>query len=444
VSIMIRRTLLGLFLFVLAALPSAAQFNGCVAGFCSSSSQWVFPGATLDLDFANNRYFGVANGINSLTTTRASTGYAEALNGTWVNFGNNIARRTDKGLLVEESRTNSIRNNSMQGASAGSPGTLPTNWISNLDSALTRTVDVGTSLGIDYLDVTQVGTTATTGGSLNFEGTKQVAATVGQTWTLSGFFALPSGSTANITNIRLLIIEKNSGGTTLTIGVGSSFAGSLTSALQRISLTYTTVNASTAFLQPAVQLSYANGAVLNITLRIGWPQLELGAFATSPIRTTNTEATRAADVVTLGLGPWFNASEGTLYADILPTAAIGSQAFVSLDDGTSNERIMLRANSAAISGLIVDGGVSQANIAGGTLVANVTTKSALAYASNDAALSTNGGAVGTDTSVNLPTVTMLNFGSRLGNGSDALNGYLRRTSYFPSRLPNATLQSITQ
>lgn len=439
---MFRRTLLGLFLLVAAAIPASAQFNGCVAGFCSSSSQWVFPGATLDLDFANNRYFGVANGINSLTTTRASTGYAEALNGTWVNFGNNVARRTDKGLLVEESRTNSIRNNSMQGASAGSPGTLPTNWISNLENALTRTVDVGTSLGIDYLDVTQVGTTATTGRSLYFEGTKQVAATVGQTWTLSGFFALPSGSLANITNIRLLLLEKDSAGTTGTIGVGSSFAGSLTSALQRLSLTYTTVDASTAFLQPAVQFSYANGAVLNITLRIGWPQLELGAFATSPIRTTNAAVTRAADVVSLGLGPWFNAGSGTIYGAFNIPQSSGVSRLLTLDDGTTNNRIQIYRSSSSISNLAFAGGVTQADLYAGEGNAAVPHKDAFAYSLNDFAASLDAAAVATDATGTVPIVTTLRIGSQSSGGF--ANGYLSRVAYFNSRLPNATLQSITQ
>ena len=190
-SRMFRRALLGLFLLAAAAIPASAQFNGCVAGFCSSSSQWVFPGATLDLDFANNRYFGVANGINSLTVSRASSGYAEALDGTWVNFGNNIARRTDRGLLVEESRTNSIRNNSMQGAVAGSPGTLPTNWGVPSLAGLTETVvAVGAVNGIDYIDLRYQGTTTGTILFRYFESTLQIAASVGQTFTYSSFLAM--------------------------------------------------------------------------------------------------------------------------------------------------------------------------------------------------------------------------------------------------------------
>lgn len=402
---------------------------------------WVLSGSSLDLYFSQNKFYGGA----VLNTSRASSGYAEDNAGVWTLFGNNVARRTDKGLLVEESRTNSIRNNSMQGASAGSPGTLPTNWISNLDSALTRTVAVGTSLGIDYFDVTQVGTTATTGGSLNFEGTKQVAATVGQTWTLSGFFALPSGSTANITSISLLLIEKNSAGTTLTIGVGSSFAGSLTSALQRFSLTYTTVNASTEFVQPAVQFSYANGAVINITLRIGWPQLELGAFATSPIRTTNAAATRAADTITLATGSVFNASAGTVFAQFLGPPVNLNRVIWQLSDGSFNNRILLRAVHAGATTNVfgVNGGVTDGILLFvGAPVQNAAYKIAAAYSLNDFAGSKNAATVVTDTTAAVPSMTTLYIGQE--NGVNTSNNYIQRLSYFNSRLPNATLQSITQ
>jgi hypothetical protein len=51
-----------------------------------------------------------------LTTTRASGGYANDSNGNWSLFGNNAPRITNLGLLIEEQRTNSLRNNSMTGA----------------------------------------------------------------------------------------------------------------------------------------------------------------------------------------------------------------------------------------------------------------------------------------------------------------------------------------
>ena len=92
--------------------------------------------------------------------TRASTKYAQDLAGVWTEFASGVPAITDRGILIEESRTNQIRNNSMQGAVAGTPGTLPTNWGVSVAGGLTRTVvGTGTENGIEYIDVRVQGTT---------------------------------------------------------------------------------------------------------------------------------------------------------------------------------------------------------------------------------------------------------------------------------------------
>src|SRR4029453_13755505 len=80
----------------------------------------VLSGAAVDLDFQHGRYFGAP--LASIVVSRASVGYANDSVGAWTAFGPNVLRRTDNGILVEESRTNGIRNNSMQGAAAGTVG----------------------------------------------------------------------------------------------------------------------------------------------------------------------------------------------------------------------------------------------------------------------------------------------------------------------------------
>src|SRR5687768_296248 len=80
---------------------------------------WVLVGggvpATVDMDFVNNRAHGFGAGLNTpadvLTCTRASTGYAETAAGVLVPFAIDTLRRTDKGLLVEEARTNVVLHN---------------------------------------------------------------------------------------------------------------------------------------------------------------------------------------------------------------------------------------------------------------------------------------------------------------------------------------------
>src|SRR5262245_45817020 len=126
---------------------------------------WVLSGAAVDLDFQHGRYFGAP--LVGVVVSRASVGYANDSVGTWTAFGANVLRRTDNGILVEESRTNSIQNNSMQGAVAGvigSGGAYPTNWSNNSGggnnpAGLTVTiVGTGTELGIDFVDIRWNGT----------------------------------------------------------------------------------------------------------------------------------------------------------------------------------------------------------------------------------------------------------------------------------------------
>jgi len=71
-----------------------------------------FPGATFGSNFTTSQYqlsgavYGDPSLIPGWTFTRASTGYAETAAGALVAFASGAPRITDKGLLVEEARTN--------------------------------------------------------------------------------------------------------------------------------------------------------------------------------------------------------------------------------------------------------------------------------------------------------------------------------------------------
>ncbi|HEY6022135.1 MAG TPA: hypothetical protein VIY48_20380 [Candidatus Paceibacterota bacterium] len=71
--------------------------------------------ATVDIDFTTSQVFG-GTLTNLCQCSRASSGMAQNADGSWVSFANNVPRITTNGLLVEEARTNSIRNNTMVGA----------------------------------------------------------------------------------------------------------------------------------------------------------------------------------------------------------------------------------------------------------------------------------------------------------------------------------------
>lgn len=397
------------------------------------------PGLSLDLTLPSTG--------PSLDCVRASVGYSRNNAGVYSLFAINTPRITDLGLLVEEARTNSIRNNSMQGAVAGTPGTVPTNWAINPSgSGLTREiVGVGVENGIDYIDVKFSGTTsATVDINIRPEGAlNQIPASPGQTWTASAFFKLVSGTNP------FSAVTFYCGGTNGTVvNADQTFVSvSLSNILTRAIVSRLMSDATTTHVLFYTLFRIQSGTVCNFILRIGWPQLELGAFATSPIRTTSAAVTRAGETVgVVGFTPTFPV---TLFAEaMLPV--IGASAFPGLaqiygTDG-STDRAGLNASGASMraSGGITTASASQASLSVvSPLVAlGVPFKSAIAIAANDAIMAAGGLLSAPDTSVTLFTPVSLALG-RLSVGSNFANGYIKRVAYWPKRLSNAELRVIT-
>ena len=179
----------------------------------------------------------------------------------------------------------------------------------------------------------------------------------------------------------------------------------------------------------------------------------MAAFATSYIPTTTTALTRSADVASVNtLSPWFNATAGTIYAEGVTnrpyTSATGGQ-MAQISDGTANNRMWVaQGNTTAntsTNSVVTTGATLVAELQYGPAPSsNLLNKSAFAYAANDFAGCANGGTVQTDPSGAVPTVTTLYLGisASLSSASN-WNGYLRRIVYYPRRLSNAELQSIT-
>lgn len=162
--------------------------------------------------------------------------------------------------------------------------------------------------------------------------------------------------------------------------------------------------------------SYAGDAASG--LYVWGAQLELGAFASSYIPTTTASVARNADVLTYPITGWFNATQGTLFAQGRPVATTGAvRTLLSIDDNTANEMygLVTASGTNQLRSVVTDGGVGQAAITdASTFSAGSSNKYNLAYAANDFAASFNGSAVGTDTSGTLPTVTQMQVGCQAG------------------------------
>jgi hypothetical protein len=420
------------------------------------------PSPVLDLDFAGTKTLD-----SRITFTRASNATYFDANGVLQTASSGVARFDHNpttlqslGLLIEEQRTNSIRNNTMQGAVAGTPGTAPTNWAgaTTVSGLVREIVGVGVENGIDYIDVKFSGTTtaATNGAQLISPAgfVNAASASVGQTWTQSVFVYLISGSFTNITQIAFDVVEINSVGSSLAAGGSFTILPNTTGPLKdrRLAGTRTLSNATVSFVGQRLVLTAPSGVAIDITLRIGLPQLELGAFATSVIPTTVATATRNADVASMtgtNFSSWFNQSEGTVVCIAQRYALIPSTAFANLwaiSDNTVNERYLVYNTGAGqtIDAVITDGGTPQATLLPpGSIIANTPINTALAYKVNDFAMVRNSGTVSTDTNGTLPTVDRLYIGANhLGGGQ--WTGYIQRIAYYPVRLSNDQLQALTR
>jgi hypothetical protein len=300
---------------------------------------------TLDYRFAIDR-----NEIDAISLTDKLT-YTGG-NGTFVGSDGFIQRaatnvprfdhdplsRRSLGLLSEAERTNSIRNSTMVGAVTGTPGTLPTNWSVAAAAGLTTDVAaIGVSNGISYIDLRISGTSTSTSYILTVEAVTQTAALSGQIWTLSAWFSIISGNLNNINTIAADFRENNSGGTQVAAGLVSY--QNPTSSFTRQSATRTLSEATTASLQPRIRLSITNSAAIDLTLRIGLPQLELGATASTPIPTTSAAVTRTADSAVIdGTG----VITGTYTMVEKPAGcAVVSGTNINLQPGFTAERVMV-------------------------------------------------------------------------------------------------------
>lgn len=411
----------------------------------------------LNLDFTDASMDLAGRGI---TFTRASSATRVNASGLIELVGNDVPRRDydpiglyNRGLLIEEQRTNSIRNSEAGGASAGTPGTIPTNWNqTELAAGLTRQiVAIGSSNGLNYLDIRISGTTGDAlGWQLEFEQTSQISASIGQNWNNSFYCYLIAGSVANVSSFNSRIIEGNPGYLAATF---TSFTPTDTSNLlaARRNCQRTLNKASTTSVRPTIFVSMTSGVAVDFTLRIAAPQMEGNTclFPTSYIPTTAAAVTRAADVASMtgtNFSSWFNATEGTFVAscDVIGNASIQQTAY-SVNNGTSSERMQIgRAGMNYQELLVSTASGIYLNYTGGVWNPNTKTKIANAYKNTDYSFAIDGSIQSSlNTAGTLPSPDRLTIGTRYDLNTCILNGHIQRLTYYNKRLPDATLQALS-
>jgi hypothetical protein len=207
----------------------------------------------------------------------------------------------------------------------------------------------------------------------------------------------------------------------------------------RVVKAFTTLSTTTAInVYPIFNVQ--NGGALHI-----WgAQLEASPMVTSYIPTTANAVFRYEDLVSItdaAFSSWYNQAAGTLLV-AYRSSAFATRGIASFHDGTANERIEVVTNSTDPRLIVVDGGSTQADLDGGSIVAFTMTKTAVAFSANNFSIAHAGAAAVTDTSGTMPTPNRMNVGA--GQALNFLLDRIDRLTYWPSRLPNSTLQSLTQ
>lgn len=181
-------------------------------------------------------------------------------------------------------------------------------------------------------------------------------------------------------------------------------------------------------------------------IAVDYFQNENGISATTPIATTTVAVARSVDQYTVGtLTPWYNTAVGTLFGIVQTDSADASsnRGWGAFSDNTGNNSIVARRNSAATAGELVNtGGVTQANINAQAWTTTAYHKHVIAWAANDFVEYFDGTQCGTDGAGTIPTVTQFDIGRYVTGG--ALNGCLKALRYYPFRLNNAALSTMTK
>jgi hypothetical protein len=386
--------------------------------------------------------------LGDLAFSRASSKTRTNAAGVVETIGNNIPphdyRNADGTLStfprlnLEPQRTNSIRNSSMVGAVAGTPGTLPTNWAVTT-SGLTQTiVGVGMENGLPYIDVRLNGTASGTAAQISSEGVSQIVAAQGQVWANSIYAKVISAPNPPL-SYNISYREGDAGGVLLVTG---AVPFTPTSVLTRFSATRTLTDAATTRIQPRIQFNLTNGAAYDFTIRIAAPQMELGAYATTWVPTTTAAVTRIFDLASkTGVSSLIGQTEGTLFLDFESGANDGVNNTFSINNGSVNRIIIRKTSSNTIDTQVRVAAVTQALIATSAITVNTRYKCAVGYKENDIVFYVNGVQIGVDTSSTIPACSIIS--NDAGSSIEPMYRPINQAALFPTRLTNAQLAQLT-
>ncbi|MGG5810949.1 hypothetical protein [Falsiroseomonas sp. CW058] len=367
---------------------------------------------------------------------------------------NDLATLDCLGLLMEEATTNTVWNPRWEGTggTALTSGNMPTNtFYSGAMNGITITrIADKVKRGMNGMVLRFAGT-ASANTTLNFFlVSPDTAASAGQSWTMSGYFALDSGSlpVGATASIRPSVV----GGSA---AIGTTDFTSLLVADQtpvRVSATVAT-DAGATLVRSLFRIFVTSGSSPVFDLWIGPAQMEQKAFATSQVLpvpgTIGANSSRSAETLSTTLADWgivsSSLTDGMLLASgHLASAISAARVLAELSDGTANELIQIGATAATSlgRGVITDGGIDQATLTTASALAAGSHAIAVPFRAADFAMSVNGAAALTASAGSVPSIDRLHIGSNRA-GSSHWNGRVRRVALYTRRIANAQAQLLT-
>jgi len=344
-----------------------------------------------------------------------------------------------KGLLIEEARTNLATysvdfspghsNNSLQivGKAVAPDGTLTASVMQNVtDNGYNYTRIAG--LQLTQNETYTYSVFAKAAGTFATNHIWLLGNTAGDSF---NFFDLNNGTSGH---------RSNSNVTSKIQDVGNGW--------YRCSITFTN-SAATGGQEIGVGLAQSNSSPPTSSagkqVYLWGEQLEVGSFATSFIPTSGSTVTRASDAVELPSSSWYDYS-GTLFVECNMTGdTTGNYGNIIqlVEDSGSRWGLIMTNSDNALRPIIYDApNLTFPSI--GTLTYGTDMQLSMTSPNGTQVInSINGGNVITTTATAFPEPTSLYIGKTISDNNN-FTGTFKKIAYYPQRLPNATLQAMTE
>ena len=408
---------------------------------------------SLDLQFATSKTLNDrVSGQNLITFSRSTTGTYVDSNGIIQTaaidaprFDHDPTTGESLGLLIEESRTNPLKYSGELDRS--------TDWNVTGGSTSNTTAPDNTNDAVIFTEDTATnyhGFNAQGGNRPTMSG--QIAASVfikpgTRRYVVISFGAGSNGVCVTVDTQNMTVSEATSYGTGYTYTAGSATIDSAGNNWHRVSFAgNSSASTDQVFIIRGTNIATGNTFGESYlgdgsTFSSWGAQLEAGAFPTSYIPTSGSTVPRAADVASItgsNFSRWYNQSEGTIVVNFITGYQVGVNCPIgSLNDGTTSQRISLRPRNT------VYGNLGVASLTVSETPPGILDKIAWSFDSSGFSLISGADSDLYTSPLASQVLTQLEIGKFESGADGIVNGTISRLTYYPYRLPDATLQEIT-